>query len=160
MHTSTLDALRECEEYFDQRADADCDQDGFIPNEEMKLLQVVRDALRYRPASASGSFAKSAMDAINGLEADRGEPLQDDHEIGRVEESNSSPSFRIRVGHIRRLASEAAQSSYGLKDDIADLREIRGDILDWLPESRSSDLFKATLIKRMDAAIARIEARS
>jgi hypothetical protein len=41
-----LEALQECEEYFDNRADADCDQDGFIPNEEMKLLAVVRDALR------------------------------------------------------------------------------------------------------------------
>lgn len=38
-------ALTECEDYFDQRADADCDQDGFIPNEEMKLLQVVREAI-------------------------------------------------------------------------------------------------------------------
>lgn len=41
-----IDALRECEDYFDDRADADCDQDGYIPNEEMKLLQVVREALR------------------------------------------------------------------------------------------------------------------
>lgn len=40
------DASFECEEYFDNRADADCDQDGFIPNEEMKLLQVVREALK------------------------------------------------------------------------------------------------------------------
>lgn len=38
-------ALQECEDYFDQRADADCDQDGYIPNEEMKLLTLVRDAL-------------------------------------------------------------------------------------------------------------------
>lgn len=41
-----LEALYECEDYFDNRADADCDQDGYIPNEEMKLLQVVRDAIR------------------------------------------------------------------------------------------------------------------
>lgn len=40
------DALIECEDYFDNRADADCDQDGYVPNEEMKLLQVVRDAIR------------------------------------------------------------------------------------------------------------------
>ncbi|MGN7750601.1 hypothetical protein [Sinorhizobium sp. 22678] len=39
-------ALQECEDYFDNRADADCDQDGYIPNEEMKLLQVVREALK------------------------------------------------------------------------------------------------------------------
>ena len=30
---------------FDNRADADCDQDGFIPNEEMTLLSVVRAAI-------------------------------------------------------------------------------------------------------------------
>ena len=41
-----LEALQECEEYFDNRADADCDQDGYVPNKEMRLLQVVRDALR------------------------------------------------------------------------------------------------------------------
>lgn len=41
-----LEALHECEDYFDNRADADCDQDGYIPNEEMKLLQVVREALK------------------------------------------------------------------------------------------------------------------
>lgn len=41
-----IEALQECEDYFDQRSDADCDQDGYIPNEEMKLLQVVREALR------------------------------------------------------------------------------------------------------------------
>lgn len=40
-----LSALMECEAYFDQRADADCDQDGFIPNEEMKLLAEVRNAI-------------------------------------------------------------------------------------------------------------------
>lgn len=40
------EALSECEEYFDNRADADCDQDGFIPNKEMRLLSVVRTALQ------------------------------------------------------------------------------------------------------------------
>ena len=39
------EALEECEEYFDNRADADCDQDGFIPNDEMKRLTTVRTAL-------------------------------------------------------------------------------------------------------------------
>lgn len=38
-------ALDECEDYFDNRADADCDQDGFIPNNEMQRLTTVRDAL-------------------------------------------------------------------------------------------------------------------
>jgi hypothetical protein len=40
-----LEVLHECEEYFDNRADADCDQDGFIPNKEMTLLSRVREAI-------------------------------------------------------------------------------------------------------------------
>lgn len=40
-----LDALSEAEEYFENRADADYDQDGFVPNEEMKLLKTLRDAI-------------------------------------------------------------------------------------------------------------------
>ena len=40
------EALDECEDYFDNRADADCDQDGFIPNKEMQLLTTVRAALK------------------------------------------------------------------------------------------------------------------
>ncbi|ANK73760.1 hypothetical protein FA04_14695 [Ensifer adhaerens] len=43
-----IEALRECEEYFDNRADAEYFPDSAAPrpNEEMKLLQVVRDAIR------------------------------------------------------------------------------------------------------------------
>lgn len=40
-----LEALYEAEEYFDNRADADHDETGFVPNEEMKLLAVVRAAI-------------------------------------------------------------------------------------------------------------------
>lgn len=40
-----LEALREAEEYFDNLADADCDQDGFISNKEMTLLTTVRAAI-------------------------------------------------------------------------------------------------------------------
>ncbi len=42
-----FEALTECEEYFDNRADADCEGDPleFVPNKEMRLLSVVRDAL-------------------------------------------------------------------------------------------------------------------
>lgn len=41
-----LEALDECEYYFEQRADADWDaEDGFIPNKEMRMLSVVRAAI-------------------------------------------------------------------------------------------------------------------
>ncbi|MDH0869718.1 hypothetical protein [Agrobacterium pusense] len=46
--------LVDCEDYFDGRADADCDQDGFIPNEEMRLLSAVREAIdKVRSLAAS-----------------------------------------------------------------------------------------------------------
>jgi len=38
-------ALQECADYFENRADADCDQDGFIPNKEMQMLDVCKRAL-------------------------------------------------------------------------------------------------------------------
>ncbi len=53
---AVISVLAECEEYFDQRADADCDQDGFIPNEEMKLLSEVRKLSR---------SAGAALDAVS-----------------------------------------------------------------------------------------------
>lgn len=38
-YNNDLDAfLLDLRDYFDGRADADCDQDGYIPNEEMRIL--------------------------------------------------------------------------------------------------------------------------
>lgn len=34
--------LDELEDYFDQRQDVDCDQDGYIPNDEMRMLQLIQ----------------------------------------------------------------------------------------------------------------------
>lgn len=39
------EALDIATDYFDQRMDADCDQDGFIPNEEMKIMSAIEEAL-------------------------------------------------------------------------------------------------------------------
>jgi len=41
------EVLHECEVYFDNRADADCEGDPaeFVPNREMILLSAIRDAL-------------------------------------------------------------------------------------------------------------------
>lgn len=38
-------ALNQCREYFEERADADCDQDGFIPNEEMRMVTEIDESL-------------------------------------------------------------------------------------------------------------------
>jgi hypothetical protein len=50
---------------------------------------------------------RTALTALESYEADYGEPLDEMHELGRIEESRSSSSFRIRVGHVRRLARAA-----------------------------------------------------
>lgn len=42
-----LDVLERCRDYFDNRSDADCDQDGFVPNKEMILLSNVQSALEH-----------------------------------------------------------------------------------------------------------------
>lgn len=44
-HAEILEVLNECWEYFDNRADADCDQDGFIPNAEMRLKSRCDEAI-------------------------------------------------------------------------------------------------------------------
>jgi len=43
-----VEVLYECEEYFDNRADADCvgDPPHFVGNKEMQLLGEVREALK------------------------------------------------------------------------------------------------------------------
>lgn len=51
------------------------------------------------------AWTAAAVAALEAYEADRGEKLSDDHELGRIDESRGSPSFRIRVGHIRQLAA-------------------------------------------------------
>lgn len=37
--------LEECLEYFESRADTDCDQDGFLPNEEMSMASRIKESL-------------------------------------------------------------------------------------------------------------------
>jgi len=50
--------LLECLDYFDHRADADCDQDGYIPNEEMRMQKNITDALFECGLSAEIIFNK------------------------------------------------------------------------------------------------------
>ncbi len=40
-----IEVLIECEDYFDQRSDADHDDSGFFPNAEMRLLSHIREVL-------------------------------------------------------------------------------------------------------------------
>jgi hypothetical protein len=50
-----------------------------------------------------------ALATLEAYEADYGEPLPQMHELGRIEESRGSPSFRIRAGHIRQWADALKQ---------------------------------------------------
>jgi hypothetical protein len=45
INSELLEALKECEEYFDNKADADY-AEWHIANEEMKLLIVIRNAIQ------------------------------------------------------------------------------------------------------------------
>lgn len=50
-----VEAMDVCGDYFDNRADADCDQDGYVPNDEMRVLTIVRITLaRCRAALGEG----------------------------------------------------------------------------------------------------------
>jgi len=48
-----VEALAQAAEYFDNRADADGDSEGFHPNEEMKLQMLCESALEVLPGSGA-----------------------------------------------------------------------------------------------------------
>lgn len=73
---------------------------GAAPVRE-KLEALQRESAELREAAG---FVNPAMASLKGYERDLGDSLLDEYEIGRIEDSRHSPSFRIRVGHIRRLA--------------------------------------------------------
>lgn len=64
------------------------------------------------------AWVTAAMGALASYEADYGESLPDDHELGRIDDSRGSPSFRIRVGHIRQLAAIARKA--GAQESVAE----------------------------------------
>jgi len=41
-----INALQECLDWFEDRQDADCDETGFIPNEEMKMAAMLKEILK------------------------------------------------------------------------------------------------------------------
>ena len=62
-----LSNLEEVWEYFDNRADADCDQDGFIPNEEMRLLSLVAETTKLLEREAE--IRAAILAAVRNLNA-------------------------------------------------------------------------------------------
>lgn len=76
------------------------------------FLHELNKALRPQPSGETRGvpiWIKPMVAALEGYEADYGGPLDDMHELGRIDDSRSSPSFRIRVGHIRDLALLSAR---------------------------------------------------
>lgn len=45
-NSSLLEALKECEEYFFNMADADYDETNPIPNKEMRMLTMIKNAIK------------------------------------------------------------------------------------------------------------------
>lgn len=72
--------------------------------------QQERETLRTLIARAveAVKWSTPAMATLAGYERDYGEALPDDWILGRIEESRDTPSFRIRVGHLRAIATLAA----------------------------------------------------
>lgn len=89
--------------------------DRTSPEEYPDMALITRQELAEYMASASAgkvepvAWIKSALDTLAAYETDYGEALPDDHELGRIDDSRGSPSFRIRVGHIRQLASSVGK---------------------------------------------------
>lgn len=73
---------------------------GVVPWDEARDARLIAAAPDLFDAAY---FAKAAQIALEAYEADLGEPLDEMHELGRIDESRKSASFRIRVGHLRGL---------------------------------------------------------
>lgn len=106
-------------------------------------------------AAAALAWIDAAIDAISGLEKEAGEPLGDDFEIGRIDDTRWSPSFRIRIGHLRQIAALRAFSP-----PPADVREaISNAVMGALmASSKRGDTLSASIATITNDALATIQA--
>lgn len=83
----------------------------------LTVKAIAENALAEQPApveavaAVPAGWVIAALLSLEAYEADLGERLPDDHELGRIDDSRGSPSFRIRVGHIRSLAAAPQPAS-------------------------------------------------
>lgn len=137
-------ALVECETYFEARADADCDQDGFIPNEEMRILVEVKEALSCRQLNSffAGRSAPSKKETQEGA-GDIVEELKDEAVRLSIEKGGDSVSSRDvtdsiifkgarEIERLRQLLSDA-----GNREQVANAVEqerlrFEGDLDKWM----------------------------
>jgi dihydrofolate reductase (trimethoprim resistance protein) len=64
VEAAILETLEECETYFENRSGADHDETGFVPNEEMRILVSVRDAIRALSAPDHADASKVEGDEV------------------------------------------------------------------------------------------------
>ncbi len=76
----------------------------------MKYEEIGRLLSAAADLRAAGQFAVEALAALTAYESEYGYQLPDDHELGRIDESCGSASFRLRAGHIRMLAAAVAKA--------------------------------------------------
>lgn len=137
-------ALVECGTYFEARADADCDQDGFIPNEEMRILVEVKEALSCRQLNSffAGRSTPSKKETQEGV-GDIVEELKDEAVRLSIEKGGDRVSSRDVTGSIifkgareierlRQLLSDA-----GNREQVANAVEqerlrFEGDLDKWM----------------------------
>ena len=92
----------------DDQVRADMRRENNVPLFEAEIIRLTArvaelegDAAEFRSAAM---WTKHAAEALDGYEADYGEPLPLIHEIGRIPDSRKTASFRIYPNHIRGLA--------------------------------------------------------
>jgi hypothetical protein len=64
---------------------------------------IASQARRIAELEGALNWVEPAMHAVTCYEADYGEKLPEDHQIGKIDDSRNSASFRLYVGHIRRM---------------------------------------------------------
>ncbi|MCK9549168.1 hypothetical protein [Aquamicrobium sp.] len=91
---------------------SDCGSGLVFAATETDIYRVMISAAPAAPVQMAPLWIKAAMCALEACEQDLGETLPDDYVLGRINESSGSPSFRIRVGHIRQLAAPATPNGW------------------------------------------------
>lgn len=84
---------------------------GVMDPETDELATATISALRKRVEELEGAlnWVEPAMHALTSYEKDCGEPLPEDRQIGKIDDSRNSASFRLYVGHIRRIDAALAR---------------------------------------------------
>ena len=87
-------------------ADCDTSSDGEgTETDRANAAFIVRAANSHHALVEALQWVKAATFTLESYERDYGGELPSNFEIGRIDDSRNSASFRIQVGHIRKLAA-------------------------------------------------------